>query len=125
MSAVSQVFAAVVAALHVLIFLMESVLWTRPEVHRRFNVRSAADAENVRRFAFNQGFYNLFLAVGIAVGLVLWHTGHPVAGRTLVIFCCASVLAAALVLIGSDRRMWRPALIQGSPAALALLTLGL
>jgi putative membrane protein len=120
MSIASQVFAVAVAALHVLIFLMESVLWMRPDVHRRFGVRSVADAEGVRRFAFNQGFYNLFLAIGIALGLVLWHSGQPVAGRTLVVFGCACVLAAALVLVGSDRRMWRAALIQGAPAALAL-----
>ena len=38
MSALSQVFAAITAALHVWIFLMESVLWRRPEVYRRFRV---------------------------------------------------------------------------------------
>lgn len=123
MSVVSQVFAGLVAAMHVVIFLMESVLWLRPDVHRRFNVRSVADAEQTRRFAFNQGFYNLFLAVEIALGLVLWHSGHEVAGRTLVLFGCASVLAAALVLVVGDRRMWRPALIQGGPAAIALATM--
>lgn len=125
MSVASQVFAVLVAVIHVLIFTMESVLWRRPAVHRRFLVRSADEAATIRRWALNQGFYNLFLAVGILAGLVLLHTGHRGSGQSLVVFCCACVVAAALVLLATDRRMLRPALVQGAPAALALATVAL
>lgn len=125
MSVATQFFAVLVAALHVAIFVMESVLWMRPPVHRRFLVTGPGEAATTRRFALNQGFYNLFLAVGIVVGLILLHSGAAAEGRTLVVFCCACVLAAALVLAVSDRRMMRAAVAQGLPAALALLTLAL
>ena len=59
------VFAAIAAAIHVAIFVLESVLWMRPSVRRIFGVRSDADAAAIRPMAFNQGFYNLFLALGV------------------------------------------------------------
>ena len=126
MSAVSQVFALIAALIHVQVFVLESVLWSRPAVYRRFLVRSDADAEVVRPFMLNQGFYNLLLAAGILVGLVLLHVdGHQTAGRAVVVFCCASIVVAALVLLATDRKLARAALIQGLPPALALATLTL
>ena len=126
MSAVSQVFALIAALIHVLVFVLESVLWSRPAVYRRFLVRSDADAEVLRPFMLNQGFYNLLLAAGILVGLVLLHVdGHQNAGRAVVVFCCASIVVAALVLLATDRKLARAALIQGLPPALALATLTL
>lgn len=125
MSAVAQVAALVTALVHVLVFAMESVLWTRPAVHRRFGIRSAADAATTRPLMLNQGFYNLFLAVGILVGLVLVHTGPEPDGRAVVVFCCAAIVGAALVLLASSRELARAALIQGVPPAIALLALAL
>ena len=125
MSAVSQVAALVAALVHVLIFAMESVLWMRPAVHRRFGVRSAEQAATTRTLMLNQGFYNLFLAVGIGVGLVMLHSGRESAGTASVVVCCASIVAAAVVLLGTDRKLARAALIQGLPPAVALLGLAL
>lgn len=125
MSTVSQLAALVTALIHVQIFVMESVLWTRPAVHRRFGVRSEAEAATTRPLMINQGFYNLFLAVGILVGLALVHTGPESAGRAIVIFCCASIVGAALVLLASNRALARAALVQGVPPAVALLALAL
>jgi putative membrane protein len=123
MSAVSQVLAGIAGAVHVMIFVFESLLWMRPQTYRRFLVASQADARMLRDFAFNQGFYNLFLAIGTALGLVLLHTGSGPAGRTLVIFCCSCMVAASIVLIGTDRRMVRAALVQGLAPLLVLLLL--
>ena len=59
---VAIVFAALAALLHVYIFVMESVLWTRPSIWKRFGLKSQEDAETIAPMALNQGFYNLFLA---------------------------------------------------------------
>ena len=67
----SLLFAFLAAALHVFIFTMESVTWTRPATWKRFGIASQSDAETTRPLAFNQGFYNLFLAVGAFVGVGL------------------------------------------------------
>jgi putative membrane protein len=121
--AICRTAAVLAASIHVLIFLMESVAFTRPEVYRRFMIRDAADAATVRSWAFNQGFYNLFLAAGTFTGIIVWADGHDSAGRALVAFGCASMVAAALVLIGTDRRMLRAAAVQGVLPLIALVTL--
>jgi len=115
--------AAIVAGLvHVLIFCMESLLWTTPGVRARFR-QSPEQAEATRLFAFNQGFYNLFLAVGTFAGLALVLTGHPRVGWTLVYWNCLFMLGAAVVLAGSAPGMRRGAVIQGA-APLLFLVLG-
>ena len=120
MPVVAVVFAALAAGLHVLFFVMESVLWTRPAVWARFGLRSQQDADTTRPLAYNQGFYNLFLAVGVVVGLVLLST-HRDAGRAMVLFGCGSMVLAAVVLLstGADKR--RAASIQFLPPAIAVL----
>jgi len=68
----SLFFAFLAGVLHVFIFTMESLTWTRPATWKRFGVASQPDAEITKTMAYNQGFYNLFLAIGafIGVGLV-------------------------------------------------------
>jgi putative membrane protein len=64
--------------------------------------------------AYNQGFYNLFLAVGAVLGLILYGVGMHAAGLALVLFTTASMVLAAVVLVTTGRGYWRPALIQGT-----------
>jgi putative membrane protein len=109
------------AALHVAIFIMESIGWTRPGVWKRFGVRSQADAETTRPLAYNQGFYNLFLAVGAIVGVVFFGIGWRDAGLALVVFTMASMLAAAVVLVSTGRGYLRAAFIQGTLPLLGLV----
>lgn len=110
----SQVFALLAAVLHVYVFCMESLWFMQPKVHRRFGAQTPADAEARRLFAFNQGFYNLFLALGTGAGLALLNTGgNAFVGRTLVLFSCACMLGAGIVLVGSaGTRMLRAGGIQ-------------
>jgi putative membrane protein len=106
--------AALAGVIHVLFFCMESLWWTRPAVYRRFR-STGAQAEATRSLAFNQGFYNLFLAAGVFAGLALTETGHFRAGIILVAWNCLSMVAAAVVLAASSPGMLRGALIQGLP----------
>ena len=76
----------------------------------------------MKPMAYNQGFYNLFLALEVAGGIALVGP-HRNAGVALVTFACASMVAAALVLVTSDGSKLRGAVIQGAIPALALLAL--
>jgi putative membrane protein len=114
--------AAIVAALvHVYFFVLESVWFARERVWRRFGLASAEEARVVRSFAFNQGFYNLFLAAGVALGLILVVTGAAEAGRAIVLFACGSMVAAGAVLVLHDRRFLQPAAIQAVPPLVAVI----
>jgi putative membrane protein len=114
------VFAALAGLLHVWIFVMESVLFDRPSIHARFAVRSQ-DVPVVRSWAYNQGFYNLFLGIGALVGVVVAASGQHGVGLALVLASCGSMLAAAVVLVASQRTMARAAAAQGTLPLLAVL----
>src|SRR5262245_57920684 len=123
MLAVMWLAATLAGVIHVAIFCMESLWWTTPKVRARFRL-TPEQAQATRLFAFNQGFYNLFLGLGVFAGLTLVLAGHPVAGLTLATWSCMSMLGAALVLAASAPQMLRGALIQGT-APLLFLLLGL
>ena len=96
--------------------MLESFRWTEPATRKTFGT-SAADAEVTKPLAYNQGFYNLFLAVITLAGVV---AGADV-GAALVLAGTGSMLGAALVLVTHDRSMLRAALVQGTFPALAVL----
>ncbi|WP_205687465.1 DUF1304 family protein [Cellulomonas endophytica] len=118
MLTLALVAAAVAAVLHVGIFLVESVLFD--SAHPRFGV-AGDDLHAVRPWAFNQGFYNLFLAVVAGVGVVVALRGGETAGLALVLAACGSMLAAAVVLLSSQPRLARSAAGQGLPALVAVV----
>ncbi|MFF1571532.1 DUF1304 domain-containing protein [Leifsonia sp. NPDC058292] len=113
MIVLATVVVTLAAALHIGIFIMESVSWARPAIWKRFGVASQEAADTIRPMAYNQGFYNLFLAIGAIVGLILYGVGMHAAGFALILFTMASMVAAAVVLVTGGRRYVRPALIQG------------
>jgi putative membrane protein len=114
-------FTVLAALLHVYIWFLESFRWTHPSTRRTFGV-SEADAEVLAPMAYNQGFYNLFLATIALVGVALLRTEHWV-GSALALAGTGSMLAAAVVLVAHDRSMVRAALMQGTLPALAVLFL--
>ncbi len=114
--------AAVVAAvIHVWFFVLESLWFMRPAVFRRFGLASEEQARVARSFAYNQGFYNLFLAAGVAIGLTLVFVADASAGRAIVLFSCASMGAAGVVLVTHNRAFARAAAIQAVPPLLAII----
>ncbi|MES2093603.1 MAG: DUF1304 domain-containing protein [Actinomycetota bacterium] len=126
MFVIGLVSAGLAALVHVYIFVLESIRWTNPRTWRIFGIVSQADADTLKPMAYNQGFYNLFLAIAIVVGMLLLATSRP-AGLALIFMGTASMVFAALVLISTGRSNARPAAIQGlSPlVAIVFLTLSL
>lgn len=118
---IGLVLAALAAAFHVFIFVLESVRWTEPATRKIFGVESEADAEATKPLAFNQGFYNLFLAIAALLGIIFVIAGQPVVGLTLVFAGVGMMLAAALVLVLSNPRMARSAIMQGGLPLLAVV----
>ena len=115
------VFAALAALVHVYIFVLESVRWQHPATRRVFGTTEET-AVVTAPLAYNQGFYNLFLAIGTAVGIALMGSNRD-AAVALIVLGVGSMLAAALVLVTSDLSRLRAAVVQGLFPALALLCL--
>ena len=121
MHQIALIAAALAAMIHAYFFVLESLWFMRPDVWRRFGLESDADARTTRSFAYNQGFYNLFLAVGVAIGVVLDATGDAAAGRAIILFACGSMVAAGVVLFANNRSFMRAAAIQAVPPAIAII----
>ena len=118
----ATVFGSLAALLHVYIFVMESVQWSQPRIWKRFGVPDQLTADATKPMAYNQGFYNLFLAIITIVGVALLGEQEDV-GRALALAGTGSMLGAALVLVTHDRSMARAAITQGTLPALAVLFL--
>ena len=121
MPIVAVAAALVAAAIHVWFFVLESLIFARPTVWGRFGLPSAEAAETVRPMAFNQGFYNLFLAAGVVGGLLLVASGQQPAGRAIALFACACMLGAGVVLGATNRRLAAAAALQAVPPLLAIV----
>jgi putative membrane protein len=84
MNLVTQLFVMIAVLFRAVTFVLESFLFHRPNV-QTFLLGKPEPAAGVRLWAFNQGFYNIFLAAGPAVGLLAHYAGHQSVGRALVI----------------------------------------
>ena len=116
------VLAALAAALHVYIWWLESFAWTSRTARGVFGT-TAEEAEATRSLAQQQGFYNLFLALLVLLGIVLHLLGHETAGPTLVLAGTGSMLAAAVVLVAFSPAHKQAALKQGLLPFLAVVVL--
>ena len=113
MLTVAYVFAALAALVHVYIFWIEAIVF-ETSGRKVFGI-GAEDAATMKGIFYNQGFYNLFLAIGTAVGLL---------AIALITLATGSMLAAALVLITSDASKARGAVVQGLFPLIGLVALG-
>ena len=110
---VALIFSALAALLHVYIFVLESLRWTSPMTRAVFGT-TAEEAQTTKMLAFNQGFYNLFLAIVTAVGIAAVMLGHRSSGAALIFAGVGSMLAAAVVLLLSSPDKARAAVTQGT-----------
>lgn len=122
MTTVGLAFAAIAVLLHVYIFVLESILWTSDGTIRKFGI-TKVQAEQTKQLAFNQGFYNLFLAIIAAAGIAFLLLEQPAVGLALLAAGLGSMAAAGLVLAISDPRKLRAAITQLAAPTVALVLL--
>ncbi len=118
MTALWKGAAVLAAALHVFFFFLESVVFLDPRVYVAFGAPDQATAQAMALLAFNQGFYNLFLALGVAIGLTLAPRRRE-AGEAIALFSCACMFGAGVVLVASAPQAVGGALVQAGPPAVA------
>jgi len=122
------VFATITVIIHALFFVAESILWLKPYIYQ--NILSSANstislfeqAKLLEIVFFNQGFYNLFLALGLVAGMISIKRGYFERGITLLGFCCLFAVGAGLVLALSAGALLGAAL-QSGPPMIALILL--
>ena len=124
MKMASNLFIGLTAILHILFFKLESFDFMKPEVLARFGL-DANSGSFVKIWAFNQGFYNLFFALGLLYSLYLINTEKVEKGVTLASFILISIIGAGVVLYFSAPEKYIAAAIQALPALLGVICLHL
>jgi putative membrane protein len=129
MTVVALVLAALASLIHVYIFVMESLIWTGPRARKTFGT-TVEEAHITKALAFNQGFYNLFLAVVTVIGIVFIASGNAAddataaaVGAALLFTGAGSMVLAGTVLLLSSSDKRRAALVQAVPPLLAVVAL--
>ena len=122
MTLILLIAATLAGLLHVFIFLLESFRWQEASTRKVFGT-TPEQAATTKQMAYNQGFYNLFLAVTAFAGVITF--AWPTVSTTLLIVSLGSMLAAAVVLVVNDRSKLRAAVIQGGLPLVGLLALAL
>ena len=110
-SLLASVAVAFVAALHLLFFVLESFLWTKPIGRKIFGLTREL-AESTKSLAANQGVYNAFLAAGLIWGLM---SGSF---QVKVFFLSCVVIAGIVGAMTAKRSIL---FVQALPGAVALL----
>ncbi|MGD9956563.1 MAG: DUF1304 domain-containing protein [Candidatus Nanopelagicales bacterium] len=119
MPTISLVLAALAALLHVYFWVLESLIFRSPRAYRTFGVRPE-DVDGLVFSMWNQGFYNLFLALGTLVGVVGTFRGWEPQGPTLVVYGLLFMIGAAVILVAKKPSMLRAGLVQGLLPVVAL-----
>jgi putative membrane protein len=117
---VTCIAAALAAAVHGCIFVLETLRWERPATRRVFGT-SAAQAAQSKQLAANQGVYNLLLGIAALVGVIVLLSGVTDAGLAVALTATGIMLGAAVYLVASAPRLLRAALLQGVPPAVAVV----
>lgn len=110
------VAAGLAALLHVFIFYMESIAWDT-KGRKVFGITAEQAASN-KEMAFNMGFYNLFLAIITAAGIIFTLCNGVTeslntTGASLILAGTGSMLAAAALLFFTSPDKRAAAIKQG------------
>jgi putative membrane protein len=119
MSTAAQVLAVVIAAILVVVWVLESFLYRQPRLYPIF-LTKPGDYDAVRLWTVNMGFYNLTTAVALLAGVVLVQADHLPQGAALIIFTAAQHTFMGAVLVISQPKLWVSSILQGVPAAVLL-----
>jgi len=123
-------FAIITAIFHFLFFVAESILWLEPYIYQNFlsapgssrGIALVEQAALMEIVFFNQGFYNLFLALGLVAGIIFVKKARIEQGITLICYSCLFAFGAGVVLALSAGAFLGAA-VQAIPPMIALIFL--
>ena len=124
MKYITYFFLSLTALLHIAFFKLESIDFMQPEVLERFKLNETS-GELVRVWAFNQGFYNLFLAIGLLYSQYLIYKKDYITGKSLANFILLTIVGAGCVLYFSAPNSRLGAVLQATPALIGFLSLNI
>ena len=124
MKHITSIFILITSLLHIVFFKIESIDFMKLETLQRFSL-TAEKAEVVKVWAYNQGFYNLFIAFGLLYGIYLLYRDDLNKAKPLLSTLLLIIVGAGIVLATSADGKIIAASIQAIPALIAFILLNL
>jgi putative membrane protein len=121
MEILAIIFIILTGLFHCLFFKLESLDFMKPKGLKKFGL-SQEEGEIAKVWAFNQGFYNLFLALGLFYSAYLLTSDVAANGKMLASFILLTIVGAGVVLFFSTPKKL-PAIIQAVPALIGFVLL--
>lgn len=118
MNALAQSAALLAALIYVAVFPTEAFLVDRPWAQRFLRI-APDNVDDIWLWAFCTGFRNLFLGMGVVVGLIMLRTGDPVVGSTIVLAFCVFMVLDGITLVVAGLRGYMPRRLDGLPGGVA------
>lgn len=115
MALISVILITVVASLHFVFFILESLLWQKPTGFKVFGHPNTEFAKLTAKLAMNQGWYNLFFTFALVASF------FSISAFEIQMFVLVCIMVAAIV--GALTVSKTILLIQGLPALLAAIFL--
>lgn len=119
---ISFILFAIAGIIHLGFFWFESVILQRPQSYKLLGIDESAHRQ-VKIWALNQGYYNLFLAIGMFIGLYFVLQKQVMMAGAFAGFSGACMFGAGVVLAASSPRLRKFALIQAVPPLLGFIFL--
>jgi len=116
MNGIAQVLASLQALTLVVVGLLEAFGYRNSRWYPIFLIEPSEQAA-VRLWVVNVGFYNVLMGLAIVVGLLLVRATYVDEGRTLVLTISVLHVLLGLVLLATERRLWRNAAGEAGLAA--------
>lgn len=113
---------ALAGFIHIGFFIFESFVLQRPGAHKILKL-SESEHTAVKVWAFNQGFYNLYIAIGTFVGLYFVLTKQVMYAGLLTSYCGVMMIGAGVILGVSSPQLRKWALLQIAPPLLGFIFL--
>ncbi len=120
MDLIASLFILLTAIIHCLFFKLESIDFMKEKILKKFSL-TTSEGSIVKIWAFNQGFYNLFLALGLFFSIYLLHGHQRESGKMLASFILLTIIGAGLVLFSSSPKKYPVAILQALPALLGFI----
>lgn len=118
----SFVLFAMAALIHIGFFVFESYVLQKPDAYKMLKI-TEQEHKVMKVWAFNQGFYNLFLAAGVGIGLYYVMQKQVMMAGVMTGFSGFCMIVAGTALWFSVPRMRKFAYLQAGVPALAFVFL--
>ena len=105
MTYVAAVFALMAVVIHGYLFVLAALRFDAPVARGVFRITSEEQAQAARPWAYQYGFFHLFLAVVVAAGVVILLWGSRGVGVTVIVVGAALMVATAVLHGAVDRSL--------------------